>query len=474
MEAAASDTIVLYPGPGIGHVISMVELGKLILLRSIKLNSIIILLTTGFMDSPSLSAYILRISNSNPSIIFLRFPHTPPTSTPMSQAAVMFDFIQRNTVNVRSALSSISNTSKIRAFVIDFFCASALEVANSFNLQTYYFFTSGAAVLGLYLYFPKIHQLGFDRSFRELKTTFLEFPGMPKISASDVPEPLLDLNDPAYAYTIFCCEQLAKASGILVNTFDGFEPDAEKSLADGAYVPDSITPPVYYIGPLIADPSEQISVTVDEATRRVFSWLDQQPKQSVVFLCFGSRGVFDETQLKEIATGLENSGARFLWVVKNPKMMTSVDFDLEALFPDGFLRRTENRGFVTKSWAPQREILTHASIGGFVTHCGWNSVLEAVASGVPMVAWPMYAEQFVNRAVMVESMEMAIGIEEDEKRFVSASEVERKVKELMESEKGRVLRQRSLEMKKMSFEALRDSGPSTAALMKLLDIWTMC
>ncbi|CAM8961877.1 unnamed protein product [Rhodiola kirilowii] len=473
MEAAARDTIVLYSGPGIGHVISTVELGKLILLRSTKLNSITILLTTGFMDSPSLSAYILRISNSNPSIIFLRFPHTPPTTTPMSNLAVVFDFIQRNTVNVRSALSSISNTSKIRAFVIDSFCASALEVANSFNLQTYYFFTSGAAVLGFCLYFPKIHQLGFDRSFRELKTTFLEFPGMPKISASDVPEPLLDLNDPAYAYTIFCCEQLAKASGILVNTFEGFEPDAEKGLVDGAYVPDSITPPVYYIGPLIADPNEQISGAVDEATRRVFSWLDQRPKQSVVFLCFGSRGVFDEDQLKEIATGLENSGVSFLWVVKNPTK-SAVEFDFDPPFPDGFLNRTENRGLVVKSWAPQVDILNHAAIGGFVTHCGWNSVLEAVVAGVPMVAWPMYAEQFVNRAMMVESMEMAIGIEEDENRFVSASEVERKVKELMESEKGRVLRQRSLEMKKMSFEALRDSGKSTAALMKLLDIWTLC
>ncbi|KAL9665460.1 hypothetical protein QQ045_020880 [Rhodiola kirilowii] len=474
MEEAASDTIVLYPGPGNGHVISMVELGKLILLRSTKLNnSIIILLTTGMLDSPSLSAYILRISNSNPSIIFLRLPHTPPTTTPMSKVAVIFDFIQRNIVNVRSALSSISNTSKIRAFVMDYFCASTYEVANSFNLQTYYFFTSGAAVLGLYLYFPKIHQLGFDRSFRELKTTFLEFPGMPKISASDVPQPLLDLNDPAYAYSIFCCEQLAKANGILVNTFEGFEPDAEKSLADGAYVPDSITPPIYYIGPLIADPSGQISGAVDDATRRVFSWLDQQPKQSVVFLCFGSYGVFDADQLKEIATGLENSSVRFLWVVKNPNK-SAVDFDFDPLFPDGFLNRTENRGLVVKSWAPQVDILNHAEIGGFVTHCGWNSVLEAVVASVPMVAWPIYAEQFVNRAMMVESMEMAIGIEEDENRFVSASEVERKVKELMESEKGRVLRQRSLEIKKMSFEALSDSGPSTAALMKLLDIWTLC
>ncbi|CAM8961097.1 hypothetical protein QQ045_004234 [Rhodiola kirilowii] len=475
--AESGSTIVLYPSPEIGHVVPMVELGKLILRRTpTKLHSITILLNADVSDSPPLSSYIKQISHSNPDIIFHRFPHLPvkPPHTTMTGIAVMFDLIQRNTVNVDSALTQITRSTKIHAFIIDFFCGSAIPIADKFNLQTYYLFTFGAAMLGFSLYFPKIDKLGFDRSFKELKSTFLDIPGLPPISATHLPGPLLDFKDPAYACTVHFCEQLAKTTGILVNTFDGFEPEAEKGLADGTYNPDSIsiTPPVYYVGPLIADPSEHKNGVADEdrESRRVFSWLDQQEKQSVVLLCFGSRGVFDETQLKEIATGLENSGARFLWVVKNPKIITSVDFDLEALFPDGFLRRTENRGFVTKSWAPQGEILTHASIGGFVTHCGWNSVLEAVAAGVPMVAWPMYAEQFVNRAVMVESMEMAIGIEEDENGFVKASEVEGKVKQLME---GRVLRERSSKMKEMSLAAIGDSGTSTAALMKLMKIWNL-
>uniref|UniRef100_A0A7N0RB47 Glycosyltransferase n=1 Tax=Kalanchoe fedtschenkoi TaxID=63787 RepID=A0A7N0RB47_KALFE len=470
--AEAGNTVVLYPAPGIGHVVSMVELGKLILRRSPdKTLSVTILLTTGLLDSASLSAYILRVSQSNPSITFVRFPYTKPTSAPISPVAIQFDFIERNAVHVRTALTSITQPAKIHAFVIDFFCPSALPIARQLNLDTFYFFTSGTAVLGMYLYFPTIHRMGFEKSFRELTTTFLDFPGLPPIRASHVPQPLLDSEDPAYAYTIICCEQMAKASGIVVNTFEGFEPDAEKALADGAYLPDTATPPVYYIGPLIADPNEQKSEErVDEETGRVFSWLDQQKDQSVVFLCFGSRGVFSAAQLREMAAGLENSGVRFLWVVKNPER-TMTDFDLEALFPAGFLSRTENRGLVVKSWAPQVDILRHTAVGGFVTHCGWNSVLEAVAAGVPMVAWPLYAEQFVNRAVMVESMEMAIGIEEDENGFVSAGELEKKVKELMGSEKGRALRERSLRMKEMSSAALADSGSSTAALMKLLEVW---
>ena len=97
--------------------------------------------------------------------------------------------------------------------------------------------------------------------------------------------------------------------------------------------------------------------------------------------------------MKEIANGLERSGKRFLWVVKNPpsndksnQIAVTADVDLDALMPEGFLERTKDRGMVVKSWAPQVAVLNHPSVGGFVTHCGWNSVLEAVVAGVPMVA----------------------------------------------------------------------------------------
>ena len=113
-------------------------------------------------------------------------------------------------------------------------------------------------------------------------------------------------------------------------------------------------------------------------------------------------------QLREIAIGLGKSGQRFLWVVRDPpshNLSVSIkengEPDLDSLFPDGFLERTKERGLVVKLWTPQGEILTHRSVGGFVTHCGWNSILEAVCAGVPLVAWPLYAEQTLNRAVLV-------------------------------------------------------------------------
>ncbi|GMN51826.1 hypothetical protein TIFTF001_020971 [Ficus carica] len=114
---------------------------------------------------------------------------------------------------------------------------------------------------------------------------------------------------------------------------------------------------------------------------------------------------------------------------------------------------------VVRSWAPQVAVLRKEAEGGFVTHCRWNSVLEAIVAGVPMVAWPLYAEQHMNRNVMVKDLRIAVAVEERERDgSVSGDEVEREVRELMESEHGREIRHESLKMKNMASAALGESG----------------
>ena len=301
--------------------------------------------------------------------------------------------------------------------------------------------------------------------------TFLHIPGLPPLLATRMLQPLLDRDDPAYDDMLYFSEILAKSDGLLINTFDDLEPIAVRTIREGKCVPDGPTPPVYCIGPLIADAGED--ERNDKPRHACLSWLDRQPSQSVVFLCFGSKGTFSQAQVKEIASGLERSEQRFLWVVKNPPSAVVADVDLEGLMPEGFLERSKDRGMVVKSWAPQVAVLNHPSVGGFVTHCGWNSVLEAVVAGVPMVAWPLYAEQHLNKAVLVEFMKIAIGVEQrDEDMFVSGDEVERRVRELMENEEGgRELRERSRKMREMAMAAWKDEGSSTTAVDKLADSW---
>jgi UDP:flavonoid glycosyltransferase YjiC (YdhE family) len=122
------------------------------------------------------------------------------------------------------------------------------------------------------------------------------------------------------------------------------------------------------------------------------------------------------------------------------------------------------------SWAPQVEILNHGSVGGFVTHCGWNSVLEALCAGVPMVAWPLYAEQRMNRIFLVEEMKVALAFREaGDDQFVNAAELEERVIELMNSKKGEAVRERVLKLREDAVVAKSDGGSSCIAMAKLVD-----
>ncbi|XP_002276546.1 UDP-glycosyltransferase 88A1 [Vitis vinifera] len=475
------ESVVLYPSPGMGHLISMVELGKLILKHHPSF-SITIFIVTPPYNTGSTAPYLARVSSTIPSITF---HHLPTISLPLdsfsspNHETLAFELLRLNNPNIHQALVSISNNSSVRALIVDCFCTAALSVAAQLNIPFYYFFTSGACCLASFLYLPFIHQQT-TKSFKDLNT-HLHIPGLPPVPASDMAKPILDREDKAYELFVNMSIHLPRSAGIIVNTFEALEPRAVKTILDGLCVLDGPTSPIFCIGPLIAADDRSGGGGGGGGGSGIpecLTWLESQPKRSVLFLCFGSLGLFSEEQLKEIAVGLERSGQRFLWVVRSPpskdpsrRFLAPPEPDLNSLLPDGFLDRTKERGLMVKSWAPQVAVLNHASVGGFVTHCGWNSVLEAVCAGVPMVAWPLYAEQRFNRVVLVEEMKLAFPMEESEEGFVTATEVEKRVRELMESEEGNTLRLRIMAMKEAAETAMSDGGSSRTALTKLVKSW---
>ncbi|CAI0402976.1 unnamed protein product [Linum tenue] len=478
------EAIVLYPSPAIGHLISMIELGRLILTHRPSFSIHIVLPPAPYQADATLP-YIAAVSASTPSITFHRLP--PPPATTVFPESPHHEILVLETLRLslphlhRTLEQIISQSAVVHALILDFFSTAALSVAAELNIPGYHFSTSGAACLGFSLYLPTLHKTQ-PKSFGELGRTVLEIPGAPKLPASEVPKILLDRDDEVYRYFLEFTARLPESAGLIVNTFDELEGEAVKAISAGLCLPDGRpTPPLYCIGPLIGDGGgrkEAGGSGVD-----CLAWLDSQPKRSVVFLCFGSLGIFSREQLREIAIGLEKSGQRFLWVMRDPpsggdkrNVVVSVkdpDLSLEGLLLEGFLERTKGRGHVVKSWAPQVDVLGHESIGGFVTHCGWNSVLEAVRAGVPMVAWPLYAEQKFNRVLLVEEIRIALPmVERDESGFVDAAEVERRVKELMEVDgPGDLVRRRMGEMKNASEDALRNHGTSRVELLRLLDSW---
>ncbi|GJV60261.1 UDP-glycosyltransferase 88B1-like protein [Tanacetum coccineum] len=467
-----SATLVLYPSPGIGHLVSMVELGKLIQTYHPSL-SVIILIIPATFETGATDKYITTVSATNPS---LTFQHLPAITLPLDFSTEFIDLAfgipeLYNTV-VHDTLVSISEKSRIKAVILDFFSNASFQVAYSLNLPTYYFYTSGASALCAFLYLATIHTTT-SKNIKDLDIYF-DIPGVPPVHSSDMPTVLFERESNSYKNFVNTSINMAKSSGIIVNSFVGLEERAVGTLRDGKCIPDGPTPPVYLIGPLIASGNQ-----VDPNENECLKWLNSQPSKSVVFLCFGSMGVFKKEQLKEIAFGLEKSGQRFLWVVREPPSddvnelphSGGKDFSLDAVLPEGFLARTSDKGLVVKNWAPQPAILNHDSVGGFVSHCGWNSSLEAVVSGVPMVAWPLYAEQKTNRVYLVEEIKVALRLEMSTDGFVTAEAVERTVTKLMDGEEGKVLRERVTEMSRRAKATMEDGGSSRIEFLKLTQPW---
>ncbi|EPS73615.1 hypothetical protein M569_01144 [Genlisea aurea] len=455
--------LVLYPSPGIGHLISMVELGKSIIAHNPSL-SITVLISPPSFNTGATDVYIRRISAAEPSISFHRLPliSFDFNSFPTFES-IIFEVVRRSNPYVSEALHAISRSSTVSAFVIDFFCAAAQDIAVGLRIPTYYYYTSGAGTLAILLYLPVLHRL-YKKSFGDLNE-ILSVPGFPPFPSSDMILPVLDRDSTDYADFLQVSRCFRTSQGVLVNTFESLEIRALAAIRAGDCTPGDVMPPVFCVGPLMASPENGGA----DAENDCIKWLDKQPSRSVLFICFGSVGLLSASQLTELAIGLERSGQRFVWVVRSPptedkskRFLRPPDPDVEGLLPEGFIRATEERGLVVKSWAPQVAILNHEAVGGFVTHCGWNSILEAISVGVPMVAWPLYAEQKLNRVYLAD-LKLAVAVEMDDDGRVPAEEVERCVLEIM-SEKGKQMREAITEMKAEAAAAISAGGSSIASL----------
>jgi UDP:flavonoid glycosyltransferase YjiC (YdhE family) len=155
-------------------------------------------------------------------------------------------------------------------------------------------------------------------------------------------------------------------------------------------------------------------------------WLDEQEDQSVLFVSFGSITVVSSKQFMELALGLEMSFAPILWVIRSDLMIENKPI----AFPDGYLERMHDRSCFV-SWAPQKQVLIHRAVGGFLTHCGWNSTLESICAGVPILGWPYFADQRLNCRQCVDHWKVGFEIQVDESNLATREEVCRKVKMLM-------------------------------------------
>ncbi|KAJ3669549.1 hypothetical protein LUZ60_011499 [Juncus effusus] len=199
-------------------------------------------------------------------------------------------------------------------------------------------------------------------------------------------------------------EEERGADGVVVNSFHDLEGLYINSY--GNYIGQKI----WAVGPMLLCNKETNEIgargnkiAIDEQACQ--SWLDSRESGSVIYACFGSLANSVPAQLIELGLGLEASNRPFIWVVKADRYP-----DMEEWLSNGFEDRTKDRALIIRGWAPQMMIMSHPAVGGFLTHCGWNSVLESISTGVPMITWPHFAEQFLNEILIVEVLQIGVRI----------------------------------------------------------------
>ncbi|KAL3753149.1 hypothetical protein ACJRO7_000534 [Eucalyptus globulus] len=442
----ADAKLLFIPTPGLGHLVAMVEMAKLIVDRDPRLSVTVLLMKYPFDSDVDSYTNSLATSGASPRLCFVHLPRDNDDSQ-SSSAHFLTNFVESNKPRVKRAVAELADsagsTGRLAGFVLDMFCTTMIDLADEFGVPSYVLFTSSAAFLGMMLHLQSLQdEHHVDITEYKDSAAELDFPSLTNPLPAKVLPGLVLLKETVRPF-LGHAKRMRAAKGIIINTFDELEPYALKSLAGlGA-------PAVYPLGPILNLKGEtKTKACGGRQGNDIMEWLDKQPPSSVVFLCFGSMGSLGEEQVKEMACALERSGHRFLWSLRQAPPKDKVWFpsdivDPTEALPEGFLDRTATIGKVI-GWAPQVAVLAHPAIGGFVSHCGWNSALESIRFGVAMATLPLYGEQQFNAFELVVELGLAVEIKMDYQRHprrdprlesdfvVTADVIEGGIKKLME------------------------------------------
>ncbi|XP_010473969.1 PREDICTED: UDP-glycosyltransferase 71D1-like [Camelina sativa] len=456
--------LIFIPIPSVGHLVPFLELARRLIEQDDRIRITILLMK--LQGQSHLDTYVKSIASSLPFVRFIdvrELEENLTLGTTQSVAAYIYDVIVRNIPLVRNIVMDIVTSLaldgvNVKGVVADFFCLPMIDVAKDASLPFHVFLTTNSGFLAMMKYLADRHCR--DTSvFVKDSGEMLSIPGFVNPVPAKVLPSALFLEDGYDAYVKLAI-LFTNAKGVLVNTSFDIEPCSVSHFHH-----EQNYPSVYAVGPIF-NPKAHPHPDQDLARRdELMKWLDDQPDASVVFLCFGSMGKLKGPLVKEIAHGLELCQYRFLWSLRTEEVT-----NVELLLPEGFLDRLAGRGKIC-GWSPQVEILAHKAVGGFVSHCGWNSIVESLWFGVPIVTWPMYAEQQLNAFLMVKELKLAVEMRLDYRvhsdELVSATEIETAVRCVMNKDNN-VVRKRVMDISKMAREATMNGGSSYLGIEKFI------
>ncbi|KAK7364994.1 hypothetical protein VNO80_13744 [Phaseolus coccineus] len=465
---------VLIPYPAQGHINPLLGLAKLLHLRGFHITFV----HTEYNYKRLLNSRGLKALDAPPDFHF----ETIPDGLPLTDEAVN---VTQDTVSLcksvrenflipfRELLARLNDSAiaglipPVTCLVSDFSLPFTTQAAQELALPILLFSPASARCLLSVLHFRTLSDEGLiplkDESYLTngyLDTKLDWIPGMKNFRLKDMPDYIrtTDPNNFMVEYLIDMTDSVLKAPATVINTSEELESEALKALS-------SMLPSVYPIGPFPSflnqcpqNHLESLGSNLWKEDTECLEWLKSKEPNSVVYVNFGSITVMSPEQLLEFAWGLANSKRPFLWIIRPDLVIGG-----SVILSSEFVNEISDRGLIA-SWCPQEQVLNHPSIGGFLTHCGWNSTIESICAGVPMVCWPFFADQPTNCRDICN--EWGIGIEIDTN--VKRKEVEKHVNELMVGEKGKKMRQKVMQLKKKAEEYTRCGGLSYMNLDRVI------
>ncbi|XP_018823967.2 UDP-glycosyltransferase 89B2-like [Juglans regia] len=393
--------IAAYPYPTSGHIIPLLDLAHRLLTRGL---TVTVFVTTS--NLPLLQPYI---STHPSSLKHLVLPSPDITAPP-----------QKRLLATMRALRDLhypillqwfrSHSSPPVAIISDFFLGWTNDLACELCVPRLVFSPSGAFGLSVALSLCHDPPDNDDQDIN-FQVSFPKIPNSPAFLWWQIPAHYRSLKGDL-DLEFFRNDMLANTMswGMVFNSFMELErvyfTHLKKELGNDR---------VWAVGPVLPPENGDLQEYVVRGgvssvpCHELMTWLDARPNNSIVYVCFGSRAMLTQRQMDVLTAGLEQSGVQFVLCVRVPREDEKKQANADhGVIPNGFEDRMEGRGFVIRGWAPQVSILSHRAVGAFVTHCGWNSVLEGITAGVVMLTWPMGADQYANAKLLVDELGVAI------------------------------------------------------------------
>ncbi|KAG9158917.1 hypothetical protein Leryth_013301 [Lithospermum erythrorhizon] len=443
--------VVLVPAPYQGHITPMLQLGG-------------ILQSRGFSIVVAHTEYNAPDPLNHSSFAFLPLPDEVAECDKAFSFSNVVNLLDTININCKlpfqdylaQLMENVELDGEVVCIVFDTIMNFVNDVANSLQLPTIVMRPFSSAYSRAHEYLMDLRSEKClplpECQMGETVPNFhpFKFKDMPLLPTNEIPDRLFEFLKKSH--------DIGSSCAIIWNTMEVIEHHHLSLVQKDFQVP------IFSIGPFHKmAPTSKTSLI--EEDNNCIEWLDKQAPNSVLYVSLGSITSMDEKELMETAWGLIGSEQPFLWVIRD-NSVNGADFNPQL--PDGFEEIIGERGCMVK-WAPQKKVLGHSAVGGFWTHCGWNSTLESISEGVPMICRPDFGDQLINAKYVTDIWN--VGLEMGSP--VDRENVEKIVKMLMVGVEAKNMRKKAADMKHKVQNSVKEEGASFQCLNKLTEFISM-